>query len=59
MIYALLSKNGASRIYTLLWAKFARMPGLGGGVNPILAMPGFWEHLESQPLPNLAMIAAT
>ena len=35
MIYALLSKNGASRNYTLLWAKFARMPGLGG-VNPIL-----------------------
>ena len=35
----------------LLWAKFARMPGLGGGgVNPILAMPGFWEHLVPQPL---------
>ena len=27
------------------------LEGGGGGVNPILAMPGFWEHLEPQPLP--------
>ena len=31
MIYELLSKNVTSHIYALLWAKFARMPGLGGG----------------------------
>ena len=31
MIYALLSKNVASRIYALLLAKFAKAPGLGGG----------------------------
>ena len=30
MIYALLSKNVASRIYAILWAKSLRMPGLGG-----------------------------
>ena len=29
MIYALLLKNAASRIYLLLWAKSLRMPGLG------------------------------
>ena len=31
MIYALLSKIVASRIYVILWAKSLRMPGLGGG----------------------------
>ena len=31
MIYALLLKNVASRIYLILWAKSLRMPGLGGG----------------------------
>ena len=31
MIYALLSKIVASRIYAILWAKSLRMPGLGGG----------------------------
>ena len=31
MIYALLSKNVVSRIYALLLAKFAKVPGLGGG----------------------------
>ena len=30
MIYALLSKIVASRIYAILWAKSLRMPGLGG-----------------------------
>ena len=34
MIYELLSKNVASRIYALLWAKFARMPELGGVGQP-------------------------
>ena len=29
MIYALLSKNVTSRIYALLLAKFAKVPGLG------------------------------
>ena len=24
----------------------------GWGVNPILAMPGFWVHMDSQPTPN-------
>ena len=24
----------------------------GGGVQPILAMPGFWNHLDPHPLPN-------
>ena len=32
MNYTLLAKNVASRIYVLLWAKFAKMPGLVGGV---------------------------
>ena len=31
MIYTLLSKNVASRIYVILWAKSLMMPGLGGG----------------------------
>ena len=31
MIFALLSKNVAIRIYALLLAKFARMSGIGGG----------------------------
>ena len=31
MIYALLLKNVASRIYLILWAKSLRMPGLGAG----------------------------
>ena len=31
LLYAFLSKNGASRIYALLLAKFAKVPGLGGG----------------------------
>ena len=46
MIYALLSKNVANRIYMLLLAKFARMPGFGGcgGVDG-----DFWEHLVPQP----------
>ena len=53
MIYALLSKIVASRIYAILWAKSLRMPGLGGGgVNLIQAMPEFWEHLDRSPLPN-------
>ena len=53
MIYALLSKIVASRIYAILWAKSLRMPGLGGGggVNLIQAMPEFWEHLFLAPLP--------
>ena len=53
MIYALLSKIVASRIYAILWAKSLRMPGLGGGggVNLIQAMPEFWEHLALQSLP--------
>ena len=53
MIYALLSKIVASRIYAILWAKSLRMPGLGGGggVNLIQAMPEFWEHLDLPPLP--------
>ena len=34
MIYALLSKNVTSRIYALLLAKFAKVPGLGGGGQP-------------------------
>ena len=53
MIYALLSKIVASRIYAILWAKSLRMPGLGGGggVNLIQAMPEFWEHLVLAPLP--------
>ena len=53
MIYALLSKIVASRIYAILWAKSLRMPGLGGGggVNLIQAMPEFWEHLDRSPLP--------
>ena len=33
MIYALLLKNIASRIYVISWAKSLRMPGLGGGVG--------------------------
>ena len=33
MIYALLSKNVVSRIYALLLAKFAKVPGLGGEVG--------------------------
>ena len=33
MIYALLSKNVTSRIYALLLAKFAKVPGLGGQPN--------------------------
>ena len=51
MIFALLSKNVAIRIY-------ARMSGIGSGggeggeVNPILAMPGFWEQFGSHLLPN-------
>ena len=37
MIYALLSKIVASRIYAILWAKSLRMPGLGdGGGQPNL-----------------------
>ena len=24
----------------------------GGGVNPILAIPGFWDHLVPNPLPK-------
>ena len=31
MIYALLLKNVTSRIHSLLLAKFAKLPGLGGG----------------------------
>ena len=31
IIYALLSKNVASGIFALLLAKFAKVPGLGGG----------------------------
>ena len=50
--YLLLSKNVASCIYVLLLAKFSKVPGLGGGgVNPILAMPGSWDHMVLQPLP--------
>ena len=30
----------------------ARIMGGGGGVNPILAMPGFWVHMDAQPTPN-------
>ena len=58
MIYALLSKIVASRIYAILWAKSLRMPGLGGGggVNLIQAMPEFWEHLVLAPLPKLIVI---
>ena len=43
-----------SRIYAFLLAKFAIVPGLGsgGGVNPILAMPGFWVHMDPQPIPR-------
>ena len=33
MIYTLLSKIVASRIYAILWAKSLRMPGLGGGCH--------------------------
>ena len=55
MSYALLSKNVASLIYVLLLDKFAKVPGLGdGGVNPILAMPGFCVHMDPQPTPNAA-----
>ena len=39
MIDTLKSKNATSRICALLWAKFARMPELGGGEG------------EPQPLP--------
>ena len=39
MIDTLKSKNATSRICALLWAKFVRMPGLGGGEG------------EPQPLP--------
>ena len=55
MSYALLSKNVASRIYELLLAKFAKVPGWGGGgggVNPILAMPGFGVHMDPKPTPK-------
>ena len=52
MIYALLPKNATSRTCALLWGKFSRMPGLGGGgVDPILAMPGFWVHMVPQHIP--------
>ena len=34
IIYTLLSKNVASGIYALLLAKFAKVPGLGGGGQP-------------------------
>ena len=37
-------------------AKFAKVPGLGdvggGEVNPILAMPAFWVHMDLQPVPR-------
>ena len=58
MIYALVSKNVMSRIYAFLLAKFAIVPGLGsgGGVNPILAMPGFWVHMD--PNPSLTMCSS-
>ena len=39
-------------IYALLLAKFVKVPGLGGGVNPILAMPAFWVHMDPQPIPK-------
>ena len=43
----------ASRIYALFVAKSTSVPGLGGGgVKPILAMPGFWQRLALQPLPK-------
>ena len=41
-----------SRIYALFVVKSTRVPRLGGGgVEPILAMPGFWELLLQPPLP--------
>ena len=49
MIDTLKSKNATSRICALLWAKFARMPELGGGEGEPQPLPyqtrgsGVWE----------------
>ena len=42
----------ASRIFALFVVKSTRLGGVAG-VEPILAMPGFWELFVRQPLPNL------
>ena len=51
MIYALLPKNVASRNLRAFVGQI-RQGGGGWGVNPILAMPGFWVHLGVQPTPK-------
>ena len=45
------SKNVASRIFALVWAKPCLDWGVGRGVKLISAMPVFWEHLVLKPLP--------
>ena len=55
MIYAVLSKNVSSRIYALLLAKFAKVPGLRGGEST-----QFWQcqHFGRiwTPNPSLTMM---
>ena len=42
-----------TQTYALLLAKFAKVPGMGGGrINSILAMPAFWVHMVPQPIPK-------
>ena len=40
------------KIDALFVAKSTSVPGLGGGVKPILAMPGFWTLWLLQSLPK-------
>ena len=54
MIYALLSKNVASRIYSLSWVKLLRVPGLeGGGGQSNLGNALYF--VVRQPIPNQLM----